>query len=265
MINLPSLDQLISLRGRQALITGSAAGIGRAIAYRFAEAGANLILVDIDDAALACVRDELSLFKTEIKLYRVDLSRKVEIDELWASLEGDVPDILVNNAGIYPFKHFLDVDELFFRQVIETNLASAYWMCQHMIAQRYNLGGVIINVGSIEVVLAFKADLAHYSISKAGVIALTRALAKEHTQDQFRINALLPGGIITPGTKAAAKQILKFKFDLLKTGYEFRQRLPAGRAGQPDEAARIALVLASDLASYVHGAAIPVDGGFLAV
>jgi hypothetical protein len=89
--------------------------------------------------------------------------------------------------------------------------------------------------------------LSHYSITKAGVIALTRALAKEHGKDGFRINAILPGGIITPGTKAVAKEVLRFKFDLLKAGVEFAQRLPIRRPGQPDEVACIALVLASNL------------------
>lgn len=264
MTNLPGLDQLISLGGKHALITGAAAGIGRAIAYRFAEAGAALSLVDLDGDGLACARDEVAGFGRTVDLYVADLSRKNEIDQLWATLQGHAPDILVNNAGIYPFKHFLDVDERFYDDVMQTNLSSVYWMCQHMIEQRLDVGGAIINVGSIEGVMPFKADLAHYSVSKAGVIALTRALAKEHAKDGFRVNAIIPGGIITPGTKAAAKQVLKFNLGLLKTGLEFQQRLPAGRPGQPDEAARMALVLASDLASYVHGAAIPVDGGFLA-
>jgi len=147
---------------------------------------------------------------------------------------------------------------------METNLHSVYWMCQHMIRRRLKLGGVIINVGSIEAVLAFKEDLAHYSVSKAGVVALTRALAKEHGRHGFRINAILPGGIITPGTKAAAKEVFRFKLDLLKAGVEFRQRLPIRRPGRPDEVACMVLVLASDLSSYVHGATIPIDGGFLA-
>ncbi len=263
-MKLPDLNQLISLKGKRALITGAAAGIGRAIAYRFAEAHADLELVDIDSQALDCARDELSRFGGEVNSHVVDLSRKEEIDGLWHGLKGKEPDILVNNAGIYPMKRFLDADEAFSHQVMDTNLFSVYWMCQHMIRLRRKIGGIIINLGSIEAVLAFKEDLAHYSISKAGVIALTRALAKEHARHGFRVNAILPGGIITRGTKAVAKQLLRFRFGLLKTGLEFRQRLPAGRAGQADEIARMALVLASDLASYVHGATIPVDGGFLA-
>ena len=263
MKTLPGLNDLISLKGKHALITGAAAGIGKAIAHRFAEAGANLSLVDIDGDKLAKTESELADLGAHVSLHVADLSDKSAIDELWANLSGREPDILVNNAGIYPFEQFLDVEEALYRQVMATNLDSVFWMCQRMIATRRKQGGVIINIGSIEAMVAFKEELAHYSISKAGVTALTRALAKEHAKHGFRVNAILPGGIITPGTKRVAKKVLKLKLDLLKTGMQFMQRLPAGRMGQPDEVARIALVLASDLASYMHGAAIPVDGGFL--
>ncbi len=263
MAELQSLHQLISLRDKRALITGAAAGIGRAIARRFAEAGACLDLVDINGESLARAQRELAELGTAVETHLVDLSQKDEIDNLWATFNGNTPDILINNAGVYAFKHFLDVDEAFYHQVMDTNLSSVYWMCQHLIKARQKRGGIIVNVGSIEAILPFKEDLAHYSVSKAGVIALTRALAKEHARHGFRVNAIWPGGIITEGTKAAAKQIMQFKFDLLVTGVDFARRLPAGRPGQPDEVARMALVLASDLASYVHGAVIPIDGGFL--
>jgi len=260
---LKPLSELISLRGRRALITGSAVGIGKAIAYRFAEAGADLELADINKQGLRVLKKEFSQFNQEINLHQVDLSQKEEVDALWERLDGKEPDILVNNAGIYPFKNFLEVDEAFLKKVVDINLNSALWMCQHMIRRRAKRGGAIINIGSIEALMPFATGLIPYNISKAGVIALTRALAKEHSKDGFRINVIIPGGIITPGTKEVAKELAKFKFDVLKTGFDFRRRLPAGRGGQPDEVARIALVLASDLSSYVHGALIPVDGGFL--
>jgi NAD(P)-dependent dehydrogenase (short-subunit alcohol dehydrogenase family) len=263
MTLLPSLDQLLSLKGKRALITGGAAGIGKAIAYRFAEAGADLELVDIDPVTLPRTREELSTFDVSVNTHLTDMSRKDQIDRLWTEMNATSPDILVNNAGIYPFRHFVDADEAFYRQVMEVNLFSVYWMCQHMISQRRKRGGVILNIGSIEALLPFKEDLAHYSVSKAGVIALTRALAKEHARHGFRVNTIVPGGIVTPGTQAAAKQMLRLRFDVLKAGFQFHQRLPVGRAGRPDEVARMALVLVSDLASYVHGATIPVDGGFL--
>lgn len=260
---LKPLSELISLKGKRALITGSAAGIGRAMAYRFAEAGADLDLVDMNIKGLGLVKKELSRFESEIDIHKVDLSREEEIDALWEELSGKEPDILVNNAGIYPFKNFLEVDDAFLKKVIDINLRSALLMCQYMIRKRLKRGGVIINIGSIEAIVPIAEDLIPYDISKTGVIALTKALAKQYGRNGFRVNVILPGGITTPGTKAVAKEVARFKMGPLKTGIELAMRLPLRRGGQPDEVARIALVLASDLSSYVHGALIPVDGGFL--
>jgi NAD(P)-dependent dehydrogenase (short-subunit alcohol dehydrogenase family) len=260
---LKPLSELISLKGKRALITGSAVGIGRAMAHRFAEAGANLELVDMNKRGLGLVRNELSRFGSEIDIYKIDLSKEEEIGALWEELGGKEPDILVNNAGIYPFKNFLEVDDAFFSKVLAINLKSALLMCQHMIRRRLKKGGVIINISSIEAILPFAEDLVPYDISKIGVIAMTRALAKQYGRNGFRINVIIPGGITTPGTKAVAKDISRFNVGLIKTGVQFASRLPLRRGGQPDEVARIAVVLASDLSSYVHGALIPVDGGFL--
>ena len=260
---LKPLSELISFKGKRALITGSAAGIGRAMAYRFAEAGANLDLVDMNIKGLGLVKKELARFESEIDIHKVDLSREEEVDALWEELSGKEPDILVNNAGIYPFKNFLEVDDAFLKKVIDINLRSALLMCQYMIRKRLKRGGVIINIGSIEAIVPIAEDLIPYDISKTGVIAMTKALAKQYGRNGFRINAILPGGITTPGTKAVAKEVARFKMGPLKTGIELAMRLPLRRGGQPDEVACIALVLASDLSSYVHGALIPVDGGFL--
>jgi len=257
------LNELISLKGRVALITGAAVGIGKAIAYRFAEAGADLELVDINIRGLRVVKRELSQFKSEINIHKVDVSQRDEIAALWEELSGEEPDILVNNAGIYPFKNFLEVDNAFFQRVMDVNLSSAFWMCHQMISSRFKRGGVIINLSSIEAIIPFATDLVPYNISKIGVIALTRALAKEYGRNGFRINVIIPGGIVTPGTKAVAKQLAQFDMGILKSGIQYKMRLPLGRGGQPDEVARIALVLASDLSSYVHGALVSVDGGFL--
>jgi 3-oxoacyl-[acyl-carrier protein] reductase len=257
------LLDLISLKDKSALITGSATGIGEAIAYRFGEAGADLHLVDIDAERLEKVRRRLSRFKVRTETHGLDLSDKHQRDNLWKKLDESVPDILVNNAGIYPFRRFLEVDEPLFSKVMEVNLNSVFWMCQQMIRRRLRRGGVIINVSSIEAILPFAEDLAHYDVSKTGVIGLTRALAKEHGKHNFRINAIVPGGIMTSGVKSTAKEILKLRLGHIKRGVEFSSRLPLNRFGQPDEVARMVLVLASDMSSYVHGALIPIDGGFL--
>ncbi len=263
--NYVPLVELISLKGKRALITGAASGIGEAIALRLAEARADLYLVDINVEALEQVKKNVKeMFNIGVEVFNVDLSRKENIDELWDKLRGREPDILVNNAGIYLFHDFLEVDEKLLEKTLAVNLESVFWMCQYMIKNRIDKGGVIVNIGSIEAILPFARGLVHYDISKIGVIALTRALAREYGRKGFRINAVIPGGIKTPGVERLKREaILKMKINLIKTGIDFMNRLPLGRFGEPDEVARIVLVLASDLASYINGALIPVDGGFL--
>ncbi len=259
------LMELLSLREKKALITGAASGIGRAIAVRFAEAGADLYLVDINSEGLSRVKEDiLSSYNVSVEVFNTDLSRRELIDKLWSRLKGREPDILVNNAGIYVFRDFLEVDEGLLEQTIRVNLFSAFWMSQYMIRTRRKRGGVIVNIGSIEAILPFARGLVHYDISKLGVIALTRALAREYGRQGFRVNAVVPGGIKTESVERLMREaVLKLRLDLVKTGAEFLSRLPLGRFGDPDEVARIVLVLASDMASYVNGAIIPVDGGFL--
>lgn len=255
---------LVSLRGRRALITGAASGIGRAIAGRFAEAGASLILLDIDAGGLKRTAAEVKEFGSDVSTETLDLTRHDQIDDLWHRLALDAPDILVNNAGLYPLKDFLEVNEAFLDGVVKVNLEAAFWMSQRFIASRKRDGGIIVNVASIEAILPFKDDLVPYSVSKAGIIALTRSLARDYGRKGFRVNVILPGAIRTPGTDTLVRYAARhLRLDLLKTGYTFQARLALGRWGKPDEVARVALFLASDLASYVQGAMVPVDGGFL--
>lgn len=260
---LRSLAGLVDLTGKTAVVTGAAAGIGRAIAQRLAEAGANLILIDRDEAGLEGARESLDECGGSVSIKVLDLGDTDAIEAFWAEVDPPGPDILVNNAGVFPGRAFDRVDEEFYDGVFAVNLDAVFWMCQGLIKRRGRRGGVIVNIGSIEAVLPFKEDLAVYSVSKAGVIALTRALAREHARHGFRANVVLPGGIVTPGTKGVATDVLRGRFGLVKTGYDFLQRLPLGRMGEPDEVARVVLFLASDLASYMHGAVVPVDGGFL--
>ena len=258
-----SLGELLSLRGRRALITGAASGIGRAAALRFAEAGADLELVDIDEFGLRETETLVEEFGVEANLHRVDLSRKVEIDALWEALKGREPDILVNNAGVYWFKDFTEVDGRFYEKVMAINLHSVFWMCQNFVRARKDKGGVIINVSSIEAFLPFARGLAHYDAAKMGVVALTRAIARDYGK-KIRANVVVPGGIETEGVKKLKKEaIMKLDMEKISISFNFNARLPMGRFGEPDEVARVMLFLASDMASYVNGAVIPVDGGFL--
>lgn len=262
--DLIKLSKLISLRGRKTLITGAGSGIGRAIAKRFAEAGSDLMLLDIDQPGLSQTREILNHFTCLKHLYTIDLTSKKDIDSYWENLGTELPDILINNVGIYPFKDFLEMEPDYLQQIMDINLNSAIWMCQKFIKSRMNRGGIIINTSSIEALLPFKEHLAHYSITKLGIIGLTRSLARDYGKMGFRINVVLPGAIKTKGTDNLVKYALKkFKWGWIKTGYDFQSRLALGRWGYPDEVAKVVLFLASDMASYIQGVMLPVDGGFL--
>lgn len=257
------LSEILSFKDKKVIITGAAAGIGEAIAERFAEAGADLFLLDINKDGLFKIKKQLGK-KVKTKIFKLDLSQKKEIDNFWQKLGEDIPDILINNAGIFPSKDFLEVDENFYEKNLNVNLSSVFWMCQNFIKKRNKKGGIIVNISSIEALLPFKSDMAVYGASKAGVVGLTRSLARDYGKRGFRINVLLPGGVITPGAKKTAKEAIKhFDFSIIKTSYDFKQRLPLGRIGEPDDIAKVVLFLSSDMASYVHGALIVVDGGFL--
>lgn len=264
MKKLKSISRIINLKDKIALITGAGSGIGRAMAKRFAEAGANLYILDINPTELQKTAELLQKYQTKVEFFIIDLAKKDEIDKFWTRIKGKSPNILVNNAGIYPFTKFTKITPLFYQKVMDINLNSMLWMCQYFIKERLEKGGIIINISSIEALLPFKEDLAPYSISKAGVIALTRSLAREYGKKHFRVNAILPGAIHTPGTKTLInKAIRELSVPLMATGYNFKSRLALRRWGTPDEVAKMTLVLASELSSYVQGALIPVDGGFL--
>jgi NAD(P)-dependent dehydrogenase (short-subunit alcohol dehydrogenase family) len=261
--------QLLSMKDRCVLITGAAAGIGKAMTLRFADAGADLVLLDIDKTGLEQTAEDLRSVSSKVITHIVDLTKKTQIDRFWHNFTPGVPDTLINNAGSYPMLDYLEMDQRFLEKTMQLNLESALWMCQAFIARRKmgrgkKKGGVIINISSVEALVPFRDDLIPYSVSKAGILALTRSLAHAYGKYGFRVNALVPGAIKTPGTERLMKSAVQhLNVDLMKTGYHFEKRLTLGRWGDPDEVACAALFLASDLASYVQGAAIPVDGGFL--
>src|SRR5690606_9225502 len=131
-----------------------------------------LILVDRDEAGLECTREQLERSGVGVKASAFDLGDKAAIERFWAGVARPGPDILINNAGVFPGRAFNRVDQEFYDGVFAVNLDAVFWMCQGLVKQRAGRGGVIVNIGSIEAILPFKDDLAVYSVSKAGVIAL---------------------------------------------------------------------------------------------
>jgi NAD(P)-dependent dehydrogenase (short-subunit alcohol dehydrogenase family) len=263
---MKKLDEILDLRGKSCILTGAANGIGAASAFRLAEAGAKMILLDVDEKNLLKVLHKVKVINNGVThmSFALDLSEKSRIDAFWSDIDEEDPDILINNAGMFPFVDFLKLTEEKLMKVMQVNLFSTLWMCQAFIKKRLKKGGIILNFGSIEAILPFKKDLSHYSLSKIGVITLTRDLAKEYAGEGFRVNVVLPGCIFTKGTKQAAiRAIRTLDMGLLKDGYLFKNRVPAAELGKADDVALTVLSLCTDMTRFIHGAIIPVDGGFL--
>lgn len=258
------IESLLDLRGRTAIVTGGAMGIGKAIATRLAEAGAAVVLADADGEAAALAAKELTDRDLDALAVQVDVSAEAEVRHLVVATvawSGRV-DILVNNAGIFPSVPVLDMAPEDFRRVVAVNLEGVYLCCrqvaQQMIAQ--GGGGRIINVTSVDALHPSSVGLAHYDASKHGVWGFTKNLALELAPHQIWVNAIAPGAIATPGV---ARMQTGGPVDPQAMLRAFLARIPMGRMGDPDDIGKVALFLASDLASYMTGTQVVVDGGVL--
>jgi len=249
----------LRLKGKSAIVTGGRRGIGRAIALALAGAGADVIVADIvaDDGGLEGVASEIRKMRRQCLAVKVDISSRSDVERMARrSIEvfGRI-DILVNCAGVWiPGETLLECPEEHWDRVIDINLKGTYFCCQAvgklMAAQA---GGNIINLSS-QVGLNPGTGAGAYSISKAGIIMLTRQMALELAGKNIRVNALAPGIVKTD-----------FNIDLWKNPEAERQisrGVPLGRLAEPEDVARAALFLASDDSAYITGATIPVDGGW---
>ena len=253
-----TIGDLISLGGRTAVITGAGRGIGYAIARRFIEAGAHVIVADIDpERASEAVKD---LATDRAVAADVDVTNRRSVAALadFAVAQTGGIDVWVNNAGIYPDDALFDIDDDQWDRVMNVNLRGAYFGAREaatrMIARQ--MGGVIINISTAPAYVREGAP--HYVASKLGVVALTRRMGAELGTHGIRVLALAPTVILTPGMKESAAQG-GWELDLLAE--QMSRELPLGRAGVPDDVARVALFCASDLASLMTGCEVRVDGG----
>lgn len=241
------------LEGKVALITGAARGIGREIALKFAAEGCDIVFTDValNEAAVA-TRDEIARMGVQVRAIASDASNFEAAHEVVEQVVKEFGhlDILVNNAGITRDTLLMRMTEEQWDLVLNVNLKSAFnfthAVTPHMMRQR---NGSIISLSSV-VGLNGNAGQANYAASKAGIIALTKSVAKELGARGIRANAIAPGFILTDMTKALSEETLK----------QFVQLVPMRRGGEPEEVAKVALFLASDLSSYVSGQVIQVNG-----
>ena len=241
------------LSNKTVIITGAARGIGKQIALAFAREGANIAFTDLElNEAAEETRNEIAALGVKVQFYAsnaADFESAHQVVEQVQQEFGTV-DILVNNAGITRDTLLMRMTEQQWDLVIQVNLKSAFNFTHAvtpvMMRQR---SGSIISLSSV-VGINGNAGQANYAASKAGIIALTKSVAKELGSRGVRANAIAPGFILTDMTKALSEETLK----------QFVTMIPMRRGGEPEEVAKVALFLASDLSSYVSGQVIQVNG-----
>lgn len=261
----PFLD-LLSLKGKTAIVTGGAMGIGLGIVTRLAQAGANVLIADMDNDAGQKSAQDLTTQGHTVQATKTDVSDEESVGEMVktaVSQFGSV-DSIVNNAGIYPQMPLAKMTKFDFDKVIAVNLRGVF-LCveavsKQMIAQ--GKGGKIINITSIDALHPSMVGLAHYDASKHGVWGFTKNAALELSQHKIWVNAIAPGGISTPGV-AKMSGPADASVDMEKVMAMFMQKIPMHRFGEPDEIGKVALFLASDMSSYMTGTQVVVDGGVL--
>jgi NAD(P)-dependent dehydrogenase (short-subunit alcohol dehydrogenase family) len=247
------------LAGQLALVTGAGNGNGRAIALGLAAHGADIIVTDIDDNAAAQTALAIETTSRRAWNHRLDVTDVAACAKLASTIGSQVGDIsiLINNAGII-IREGIDSERAAenWRRVLDVNLNGVFNVTHAFLPALRARRGCVINLGSIASFVSV-GDTLGYSPSKGGVKLLTQSLARELARDGVRVNALAPGLIETAMTEGTRKDPTRLAGVLGRT--------PLGRIGQPDELVGPIVFLASDMASYVNGVTLPVDGGFLAV
>ena len=261
------LAQLLSLSGRTAVVTGGARGIGEAICHRFAEAGADVVVADLDGALAEDVAEAVSAAHGRRAVGTgVDVADEravVELAERAVAETGRI-DVWVNNAGVYPSQPFLEMSAADWDRVLAVNLRGTF-LGAHAAAERMHAaghGGVILNLASTAGYRAAGPGVAHYVSSKHAVRGLTKALAVELGPAGIRVLAIAPTLIETPGIEAGRAAFEAAGLgDLLD---QMAERAPLRRNGVADDVARVALFCASDMSILMTGSTLAVDAGDLA-
>lgn len=241
--------------GKVAVVTGGARGIGRALTEAFAREGAKVVISGRDEAALEEARGAVTASGAEAIAVRADVSQEADADALCdRALEAfGRADILVNNAGVTRDGLLLRMKDADWEQVLGTNLTGAFHciraFAKPMMKQRW---GRIVNVSSV-VGLTGNAGQANYAASKAGLLGLTKAVAKELASRHITVNAVAPGFIETAMTEALTEKVRE----------GLMAQIPMGRLGKPGDVASAVAFLCSEDAAYVTGQVLTVDGGMV--
>ncbi|GKQ42348.1 short-chain dehydrogenase [Companilactobacillus sp. RD055328] len=243
------------LQNKVAIITGAASGFGEATSKLFAKQGAKIVAVDFDFEKVQKVVDEINNNGGEAIATKADVSNAQDVKAFvdLAIKEYNQLDIIYNNAGIFIPGTAEEITEDQWDKVINVDLKSVFLGTKYALPHLKKTKGVIINTASAGGIIGFPQAVA-YGAAKGGVISLTKATAVDYAADGIRANAICPG----TGETGLTKEVLAD--ENMQAG--FLQPIPMKKFAQPDDIAKAALYLASDLSSYVTGTALPVDGGW---
>ena len=253
------------LEGKVIIISGAASGMGRASSVLFARERAKVVAADINETEGKKTVETIRAAGNDAIFVRCDITKLEDAENVIAEgvkaygrLDG-----LYNNAGINPIGTVVDTPMDLYEKTMNINLRSMFMLSKYAIPvmKKNPNGGAIVNTSTGDFLLAWFAEAA-YIASKGGVIGLTKAMAVDHAKDKIRVNAILPGTIMTPLTDGAVR-------DMAARGGNRQEILdfmischPMGRLGQPEEVAKVAMFLLSDDASFVTGCMMTVDGGY---
>ncbi|MBR2571695.1 MAG: SDR family oxidoreductase [Clostridia bacterium] len=250
--------ELFSLKGKNALVTGSAQGLGNTVARGMLEAGANVILSDVSEKALEKAAGELEKEGFRVPFYVFDISNEEQVNGAVAKMEQEVGpvDILVNNAGIHRRNLLIDMPVEDWRKVIDVNLTGAFIVgkavAKGMIARK---SGKIINISSINAQMV-RPNIGNYCAAKGGIVTLTKSMATEWGKYNIQANAIGPGYFLTDLTRPLSEDP---EFDAW-----VKSEVPLCRWGDPKDLVGLAVFLASKGSDYISGQTIYVDGGWQA-
>lgn len=247
----------MNLKGKVALVTGAAKGIGKGCAIVLARAGASVAIADLDDAAGRALADEISSTGSAALALRCDVSNSEEVRALIAGVVAHFGglDILVNNAGYHISKNIEATSEQEWDYILRNNLKSVFLCSKYAIPHLRERHGCIVNMSSM-VGLVGQTNAGAYSASKGGIIAMTKGMALDFAKDGIRVNCICPGWVQTPlvedwfGQQPDPDAARKYIYGVH----------PLGRIATPEEVGQAALFLASEAAAFVTGVALPVDG-----
>lgn len=268
--NLPPADLPIGglLTDQTALVTGAGRGIGRAVALHLARAGANVCVSDIDTKSAATVAGEIRDLGRRSVAVGGDVGTDAGRRSMVASAESELGpvDILINNAGIMQVVGIYDLTEADWDRMLNINAKAVFFLSQlvlpGMVARKK---GAIVSLASAAGKVATGVKYVHYNVSKAAVIAMTKTLSAEVAKDGVRVNCVCPGIIDTDMWAQIDREQGQAMLGLGEREWYNRrlEQVPMGRAGTPDDVARVILFLASPLAGYMTGQALNITGGWI--